>query len=54
MDFIEFADVSFLPKSSIGKLCEDLNSAVGNVFGTIHFKFKIQSGCGWLTILLKP
>jgi len=29
MDFLNFRDVSFLPDSSIGRLCEDLNSIVG-------------------------
>ena len=29
MDFLDFSDVSFLPNSSIGQLCEDFNTIVG-------------------------
>jgi len=29
MDFLDFANVSFLPNSSIGELCEELNTIVG-------------------------
>jgi hypothetical protein len=29
MDFLDFANVSFLPNSGIGELCEDLNTVVG-------------------------
>ena len=29
MDFLNFREVSFLPDSSIGRLCEDLNNIVG-------------------------
>ena len=29
MDFLDFADVSFLANSSIGQLCQDLNSIIG-------------------------
>jgi hypothetical protein len=29
MDFLDFADVSFLPNSSIDQLCEDFNTIVG-------------------------
>jgi len=31
MDFLDFADVLFVPNSSIGKLCEDLNTIVGGL-----------------------
>ena len=53
MHFLDFANVSFLPNSSIGELRKDLNTIVGQVFGTIHFKFKIQRGYGWKIILLQ-
>ena len=29
MDFLDFANVSFGPNASIGRLCEDLNNIVG-------------------------
>jgi hypothetical protein len=29
MDFLDFVSVTFLPDSSIGQLCEDLNTMVG-------------------------
>jgi len=29
MDFLNFTDVSFNPKESVGQLCEDLNNIIG-------------------------
>jgi len=42
IDFLDFSDFSFLPNSSIGQLCEDLNTIVGMEFGTIHFKLLLR------------
>ena len=41
MDFLEFTDVSFLPNLSIGKLCEDLNTTVGQ--GIWYDTFQVQN-----------
>jgi len=40
MDFLDFRAVSFLPNSSIGHLCEDLNNIVGQGvwYDTFHVK----------------
>jgi hypothetical protein len=48
MNFLEFTDFSFLPNSSIGKLCEDLNSTVrqGNWYDT----FQVQN-TKWLWLV---
>jgi hypothetical protein len=48
MDFLEFTDVSFLPNSSIGKLCEDLNSTVGQ--GIWYDTFQVQN-TKWLWLV---
>jgi hypothetical protein len=52
MDFLEFTDVLFLP--SLGKLCEDLNTIVGQGIWYDTFQVQNKSACGWLTILLRP
>jgi len=44
MDFLNFTDVSFNPKESVGQLCEDLNNIMGKAFGMIRFIFKIRNG----------
>jgi len=38
MDFLNFTDVSFNPKESVGQLCEDLNNIMGQViwYETFH------------------
>ena len=41
MDFLEFTDVLFLPNLSIGKLCEDLNTTVGQ--GIRYDTFAVQN-----------
>jgi hypothetical protein len=41
MDFLEFIDVSFLPKLSLGKLCEGLNTTVGQ--GILYDTFQVQN-----------
>ena len=41
MDFLNFRDVSFLPNSSIGRLCEDLNNIVGQ--GVWYDTFQVKN-----------
>jgi hypothetical protein len=41
MDFLEFADVSFLPNTNIGRLCEDLYKIMGQ--GICYDTFRIQN-----------
>ena len=41
MDFIEFTDVSFIPYLSLGKLCEELNTTVGQ--GIWYDIFQVQN-----------
>jgi hypothetical protein len=41
MDFLLFNDVSLLPKSGIGHLCEDLNSIVGQ--GLRYDEYKVRN-----------
>jgi hypothetical protein len=41
MDFLGFTDVSFLPNSSIGKLCENLNTTVGQ--GIWYDTYQVQN-----------
>jgi len=41
MDFLNFRDVSFLPDSSIGRLCEDLNNIVGQ--GVWYDTFQVKN-----------
>jgi hypothetical protein len=48
MDFLEFTDVSFLPNLSVGKLCEDLNTTVGQCIWYDTFKFQIKK---WLWLV---
>ena len=40
MDFPDYSDVTFLPNSSIGELCEDLNTIVGQ--GIWYDTFQVQ------------
>ena len=47
MDFVDFADVSFLPNSSIGRLRADLNKIVRQ--GICYDTFQVQNTeCLWL------
>jgi len=48
MDFLEFSDVSFLPYLSLGKLCEDLNTTVGQ--GIWYDTFQVQN-TKWLWLM---
>jgi hypothetical protein len=48
MDFLEFTDISFLPNSSIGKLCVDWNSTVGQ--GIWYDTFQVQN-TKWLWLV---
>ena len=41
MDFLHFGDVLFLPNSSNGRLCEDLNNIVGQ--GIWNNTFQVQN-----------
>jgi len=41
MDFIEFTDVSFTPYLSLGKLCEELHTTVGQ--GIWYDTFQVQN-----------
>jgi len=41
MDLLNFRDVSFLPSSSIGRLCEDLNNIVGQ--GVWYDTFQVHN-----------
>jgi len=41
MDFLDFRNVSYLPNSSIGCLCEDLNNIVGQ--GVWYDTFQVQN-----------
>ena len=41
MDLVDLSDVSFLPNSSIGELCVDLNTIVGE--GTWYNTFQVQN-----------
>jgi len=45
MDFLDFRNVSFLPNSSIGRLCEDLNKIVGQ--GVWHDTFEVKNIKWW-------
>ena len=47
-DFLDFPDVSFLPTSNIGQLCEDLNTIVGQ--GVWNDTFQVQN-TKWLWLL---
>jgi len=47
MDFLNFRDVSFLPDSSIGRLCEDLNNIVGH--GVWYGTFQVKN-IKWLCV----
>jgi hypothetical protein len=48
MDFLLYNDVSFLPNSGIGHLCEDLNSVVGQ--GLWHDEYKVTN-TQWLQLV---
>ena len=48
MDFLDFRNVSFLPISSIGRLCEDLNNIVGH--GVWHDTFQVRN-TKWLWLV---
>jgi len=48
MDFLDFRPVSFLPNSSIGHLCEDLNNTVGN--GVWYDNFQVKN-TNWLWLV---
>ena len=48
MDFLDFSDVSFLPNSSIGELCEDLNTIIGQ--GIWYDTFQVQN-TKWLRLV---
>ena len=41
MDFLDFADVLFVPNASIGRLCEDLNNIVG--YGIWYDTFQVRN-----------
>jgi len=41
MDFLDFSYVSFLPNSSIGELCDDLNTIIGQ--GIWYDIFKVHN-----------
>ena len=48
MDFLLFNDVSLLPKSGLGHLCENLNNIVGH--GIWYEKYKVQN-TQWLQLV---
>ena len=48
MDFLEFFDVSFLPYLSLGKLCEELSTTVGQ--GILYDTFLVQN-TKWLWLV---
>ena len=48
MDFLNLRDVSFLPDSSIGRLCEDLNNIVGK--GVWYDMFQVKN-TKWLWLV---
>jgi len=48
MNFVNFIDVSFLPDSIIGRLCEDSNNFVGQVVS--YDTFKVQN-TKWLWLV---
>jgi len=48
VDFLNIRDVSFLPDSSIGRLCEDLKNIVGKGFW--HDKFQAKN-TKWLWLV---
>jgi len=48
MDFLEFTDVSFLPNLSFGKLCENLNTTVGQGIWYDTFQFQNKK---WLWLV---
>ena len=41
MEWLKFESISFLPHSSIGQLCEDLNKIAGR--GIYYDRFEIQN-----------
>ena len=48
MDFLNFTDVSFNPKESVGQLCEDLNNIIGQ--GIWYDTFHVQN-TKWLQLV---
>jgi hypothetical protein len=48
MDFLDFSDVTFLPHSGIGQLCEDLNTIIGQ--GIWYDTFQIRN-TSWLWLV---
>jgi hypothetical protein len=48
MDFLSFSDISFLPNSSIGEMCEDLNTIIGQ--GIWYDTFQIRN-TKWLWLV---
>ena len=48
INFQDFADISFLPNSNIGRLCEDLNNIVGQ--GVCYDTFQVQN-TKWLRLV---
>ena len=46
--FLDFSDVSFLPTSSIGEMCEDLNIIIG--LGIWYNTFQVQN-TKWLWLV---
>jgi len=48
MDFLDSSDVSFLPNSNTGQLCEDLNTIVGQ--GIWYDTFQVQN-TKWLLLV---
>jgi hypothetical protein len=48
MDFLEFVDVLFLPYLSLGMLCENLNTTVGQ--GIRYDTFQVQN-TNWLWLV---
>jgi len=50
MDWLKFESISFLPDSSIGQLCEDLNEIVGKWIYYDRFEIHNTKCCGSLVI----
>jgi hypothetical protein len=48
MDFLSLSDISFLPNSSIGELCEDLNIIIGP--GIWYDTFRVKN-TKWLWLV---
>jgi hypothetical protein len=48
MNFLDFSDVSFLPNSGIGQMCEKLSTIIGQ--GILHDTFQIRN-TKWLWLV---